>query len=128
MALIIRVNHKEEQPQPWADKPALDLAERLATREYIMRHPFFPVLLRARQADGRGRNNYYNPHGDIQLRRVDGNWPMRWIEDVDLAGQIHDLGFDADPAFPRGPDAYDVFKRRLYRALARLGLYDEGLL
>lgn len=125
MSILIKINHKDEGPQPWADRTELDLAEKVATRDYILRHPLFPVLLRARPLDGRSKGNFYTPHGDIQLRRVEGSWPSRWLEDVDLAGQIHELGFDADPAFPRGADAYDVFRRRLYRAMARLGIHEE---
>lgn len=124
MAISIRVNHKDEQPQPFADRPSLDMAERMTSRDYTARHPLFEVIARARQLDGRSKNNYYNPRGDFQIARVGERWPARWIEDVDLAGELHTLGFDADRRIPRGPDALAVFHERLTKAFARCGIYE----
>lgn len=122
MAVLIRVNHKDE-PYPEDQAVQLLLAQRATTQDYVLKHPLFAVEFRARQHDGRGRGVYYCPPGDYQVRVCGRPWPSRWVETTDLVGEIHDLGFDLTG--PRGGAAREAFRRRVQRALARFGIEDD---
>lgn len=114
-----------EQVVPWGQWREIQLAEAAGSREYILRHPYFPVELKVKPVGERkGPAREWAYPADFKLRIVGRlGWPGRWIESNDLIGSIHELCFDCTG--PRLPDAMGSIRDTLGRALKRLGVHEE---
>lgn len=124
MPLLIKTGHKDEVPFRPAEWHDVQLAELAGDREYVLKHPYFPVELRAKPiGTNRGRNRGWTFSGDYQLRVHGRSWPRTWLESTDISGIVHDLCFDA--VGPRLEDAMASIRYRLERRLKQMGIDDE---
>jgi len=125
MALLLRQGGRDtSQVVPWDQWREVQMAEAAGQREYLLRHPYFPVELRVKPVGSRKgyAREWFYP-ADFQIR-VAGRlgWPKGWIETSDLIGSIHELCFDATG--PRLPDAMESIRYMLERTLHRLGIFE----
>jgi hypothetical protein len=116
--------HKDEVPLPFEQWASIQMADLAGSREYVLRHPYFPVELRAASTGTRkGYAREWCYPGDFQLRLTGRPWPRRWTQTSDFIGTMHELCFDARG--PRLSEAMGTIGAKLQRALERLGIEDR---
>ena len=121
MLVKTKAGQEAEALVPWSQWREICMAEMAGTREYVLRHPFYPVELRVKPLGPRkGTAREWAYPADFQLRVEGQRWPVRWVESRDLIGSLHELCFDATG--PRLPEAMESIRSMLERALLRQGI------